>query len=482
MQKINFANMLSTRFWICILFLFQGNYLFCQYFELPDTSDYLPYFYEGANEYNLMIASYRGYVGEIEKLVARGADVNAETVQGATPLIFSVAGNKAEAVRKLLEYNPDIDKFTTGDETPLLIAVKNGNLTIAEILIRGGANIDLSNRKGVSALHLASIDGDFEMTDLLCYYGADVNLKSNDGTTPLMASIWAGYHDVADLLIYNGANLEARDRNGFTPFLIAAQNGDTMMINRLFREGVDLYETNNYKSNALTIAIESNHAEAVKLLLKLGDKWVSSESGGMNPHTIAASSGRKDILLLLEEKNIPGKTGFRIDEISFYPSIKFNSRDSYAGFNIMFREPVLKAGFKIGFDFKPVYSRVLFKADETHFYQYYDRSSIIYLGLFKDATLAESIHGIKISASAALNAGYSFGPFFRGTNLGIVKTIKLMPSVGFSFQKKRYTAGFDFEYMKTPFYGISPLWFRAGIGYNYYISTKRSPGKTIKWN
>jgi len=479
--------MLSTRKFVFYLFLILSLVLsespiFCQRFIIIDTTDYLPYYYDGAPENNLMVAASRGYVEQIEKLIARGTDVNAETAEGATPLVFAVVNNQAESVKKLLEYDPEIDKLTAADETPLIISVKNRNPEIAEILIRGGADLNLPNSKGAAPVHFAALNGDLEMTDLLVYYGADINLKTVDGTSPLMASILAGYQDVSDYLIRNGANLEARDRNGFTPLLIAAQNGDTLLINLLLKQGVDLYEKNYFNYNALDIAIESNHRPAVEMLLEKGDKWTSSEKGGLNPYTIASSFGRKDIITLLEQKNIPGRIGFRIDEISVSPNVKLNNHDFYSGGVIMFREPVMKAGLKTGFDFKPAYSRVLVKTGENLYYQYYDKSSLIYAGLFKDFTLKETFSGTIISASAAFSAGFSFGPRFRGTRVPAEEKIRIIPSAGLKVQKRHFTVKADLEYMKTQFYGISPLWFRAGFAYNYFISKVRSPGKTIKWN
>jgi len=479
--------MLSTRilihyFFLILFLVLSENTNYCQHYVIIDTTDYLPYYYDGALDNNLMVAASLGYEGQIDKLIARGADINAETPEGATPLIFAVANNRSGSVQKLLAYDPVIDKLTASDETPLIISVKNGNLEIAEILIRGGADIDMPNSKGVAPIHFAAVKGDIEMTDLLIYYGADINLKSADGTSPLMASVWAGFHDVSDLFIRNGANLEARDRNGFTPLLIAAQNGDTMMINLLLKNGVDIYERNNFNYNALNIAIEANHKTAVELLLEHGDKWTSSDKNGMNPYTIAASYGRKEIISLLEQKNIPGRIGFRINEISVFPSVKLNNRDIYTGCAIMFREPLMKAGLFTGFDFKPAYSRVLVKAGENLFYQYYDKNSVIYAGLFKDFTLRESFSGPIIYASIAFSGGFSFGPEFRGTNIPSKEKLRLMPSAGLKLQIKHFSAAIDLEYMKTQFYGISPLWFRAGFAYNYFISKVRSPRKTIRWN
>jgi ankyrin repeat protein len=454
---------------------------FCQQTVIIDTTDYLPYYYDGALDNNLMVAASRGYDQQIEKLISKGADINAETQDGATPLIFAVVNNQDETVRKLLGYDPDVNKITAADETPLLISVKNNNPVIAELLIRAGADIDMSDSRGASPIHYAAVNGYLQLVDLLIYYGADCNKKTVDGTSPLMASIWAGYPDVSDLLIQNGANLEARDKDGFTPLLIAAQNGDTLIMDILIKQGVDLYEKTVYNTNALTIAIESNHREAFEYLLRKGDKWTSDDKGGINPYKTASSFGRKDMIRYLESKDIQGRMGFHIDEISVTPSIIFNKRDFYTGAIIMFREPVLRSGLMTGFDFKPVFTRVLVKAAENTYYQYYDRSSIIYGGIFKDLTINESRTGIVFSGTTSLSAGYSFGPEYRGTNIPAPGKVRIMPSAGLKLQYKHFSAIFSLSYMKTQFNGISPLWIRFGTSYNYFLSRIRSPRKTIKW-
>src|SRR5665648_399439 len=71
-----------------------------------DTSDYIPSFYAGALDYNLMIAASKGYASEIELLIGKGADINAKTQEGATPIIFAVTNNMFTAVQALLYYKP----------------------------------------------------------------------------------------------------------------------------------------------------------------------------------------------------------------------------------------------------------------------------------------------------------------------------------------------------------------------------------------
>lgn len=478
--------MFSTRIFFCVLLILissclPGGRISCQEISPTDTIDYLNPVYEGALDNNLMVAASNGLVSEIERLISKGADVNAESYQGATPLIFAVASNQLTAVTKLLEYAPDVNKMTENFETPLIISVKNRNAEIAEALIRGGADINMADKFGAAPLHYAALNGSFILADLLVYYDADCNKKANDGTTPLMAAIWSGYADITDLLFQSGANLEARDNSGFTPLLIASQLGDTLIMNLLLKEGVNIYEKNNFNYNALALAIESNQIAAVELLLKKGDKWTSPEYEGVNPYSVAYALGRKQIIEILEKNKIEGRTGFKIDQIATSVSLKFNNRDYYTGMSVSFKEPMLNGGFIAGMDLKPAYTRVLVKEENNVFYQFFDRSSVVFGGIFKDFTISEYLSDRKLMASACLSAGYSFGAKFRGTNRTPEEKIRIMPSAGLRFHMKHLMLKADLEFMNTGFYRAGPLWIRVSAAYNYYLSRTRSPGKTIRW-
>ena len=67
-----------------------------------DTIEYIPAWYYGALDYNLMIAASKGLTTEIDRLIELGANINSYTDEGATPLIFAVDNNQLEAVKKLL--------------------------------------------------------------------------------------------------------------------------------------------------------------------------------------------------------------------------------------------------------------------------------------------------------------------------------------------------------------------------------------------
>jgi ankyrin repeat protein len=447
-----------------------------------DTSDYFPYIYEEALNYNLMIAASKGYSTEIIRLIGKGADVNAETDEGATPLILAVSNNRILSVITLLAYKPQLNNETKNHETPLLIAVKSGYFEVSEMLIREGADMDKPDWNGATPIHHASLNGNLKTVDMLIYYGASLDVKSEEGTTPLLAAIWAGNTDVADLLIQNGADLEASDNDGFTPFLLSSYYGDTLLMNILYKKGANIYATNNAKHNALTLTILTGNTYASEFLLKIGKNWAAPGNDALNPYTVAAKYHRREMITMLKSNNVPGQLKYEIDQFALTASTRFFIHDIYTGLSLSFKEPYLNGGFIIGCDMKLWYTRVLMKESENLYYQYMDKGALAYAGIFKDFPLTDRTNRRNYSLSTSLLAGYSFGNKLKGTLIAADNKFKVIPAVSIKMTKLKLSYSLGLEYVKTDFYHNGPVWIRFGISYNYFFDNVRTIIKPIKWD
>ena len=446
-----------------------------------DTTEYIPASYRGAIDYNLMIAASKGYTYEINRLIMKGADMFAETEQGVTALIFAISNNQTKVAKMLIEYGTDVNKQTLQYETPLLIAVKNQNSELVEALVRADADINATDRFDATPLHYASVYGYFEIADMLLYYDASIDNKTLEGSTPLLASIWAGHIDLADLLIQKGANLEARDKEGFTPFLMAALNGDTLIMDLLFKKGADIYATNLLDNNALALTIIADRSEATKYLLKIGDKWAAQGSHALSPYTVASKYRRKDILRILQDNKVPGNVKYEIDQIDIMTSGRFSVHDIFTGASLAFKEPYLNGGIILGCDVKLWYTRVLLKQTEHIFYQYMNKGSVVYTGLFKDFALTDYAFKGNIELSTSLSAGYSFGNELKGTLNVPRNKFRIIPAISIKWEKKDFALSLGADYMKSDFYHVGPIWVRLGASYNIYFDNVRIKAKTLKW-
>lgn len=448
-----------------------------------DTSEYIPIFFtRSALDYNLMIAASRGYQTEIERLISKGADVNAETIEGATPLIFAVSNNRLPAVKSLLANNAILDKTTRSYETPLLIAIKNRYFDVAEVLIRAGADVNFRDKHGATPIHYASLNGDPDFVDLLMYYNASKDIKSTEGTTPLLAAIWAGNTDVADLLIQNGANLEEKDNDGFTPFLLASFYGDTLLMDILYKKGADIYAINNINNhNALSLTILTGQSIAADFLFKIGNKWANPGTNAVNLYSVVSKYRRTEMIKILKKNNIPGQLKYEIDQVDISVSSRFFTNDLFTGLSLSFKEPYLNAGFIVGCDIKLWYTKILIKNSENLFYQYMDKGSVAYAGVFKDFALTDYLDKFNYSFSTSLLAGYSFGNRLKGTLIATENQLRVIPAISFKMTKTNLSLNLGMEYLKTEFYHNGPVWLRLGVSYNYFFDNVRTRIKPIKW-
>lgn len=446
--------------------------------EEIDTSDYVPSFYSGALEYNLLTAASKGYTTEIVRLVEKGADINVETVEGVTPLILAVVNEKTDAVRTLLSGKPELDKMTLRSETALMIAVKNQNFEITEMLIRAGADLNLTDNHRATPLHFASLYGYFDIVDLLLYYNASIDDKTEEGSTPLLVSVRVGYPEIADLLVQNGANMELSDKEGFTPFLMAAYYGDTIMLDMLYKNGADIQAINKKKLDALNLAISGNHIDAARYILRIGNRKTPSQA--INPYTVASKYRRKEIIEILKGYNVPGQARVGIDQAAISVSSRFGGNDYFTGLRLSLKDPYLNAGVIAGCDVKLWYTRVFLQKADL-FYQYLDKGSVAYAGLIKDFELTNYPEKINYSLSTSLLAGYVFGNKLKGTGIPSGEKFIIVPSVSLNITQMNYSVYAGLEYQKTEFYKNGPVWIRAGLTYNFFFDNVRIKVKPLKW-
>lgn len=92
----------------------------------------------------LMAAAAEGQVAAMDLLLSKGADVNAKTevefLRGYTALIAAVMGGRTEAAKMLIAKGADINPKFLGRWSPLVIASSEGQTEIAELLLKKGAD------------------------------------------------------------------------------------------------------------------------------------------------------------------------------------------------------------------------------------------------------------------------------------------------------------------------------------------------------
>ncbi|HEY7376441.1 MAG TPA: ankyrin repeat domain-containing protein [Polyangia bacterium] len=186
-------------------------------------------------------ASGWGSTKIVELLLARGANVNGANEHATTPLhvaayredpaVAAVLVHKGAAVsaRNELGFTPlhkAMERLALAPATRAAPADEVAKVSsLVELLLASGAQIDAQTASGAMPIHLAALSGQKSLVQVLLDKGAAVDARSTEGMTPLYQAARKDAAEVAQLLIARGADVNARTRSGFTPLTMAAEQG-----------------------------------------------------------------------------------------------------------------------------------------------------------------------------------------------------------------------------------------------------------------
>ena len=159
----------------------------------------------------LMIAAKRGHLNALTLLIKHGAhDVDLQDSDGYTALHYAVYSSdiSCEILSCLIGIGADVNARTNNGVTPLMIAAEEGHINGVTSLVKCGANVDLQDKYGNTALHYAaglSVDERFsddlpEIVETLLNLGAS-HMCNHQGLKPLHQASISGNIAVVEYLI-----------------------------------------------------------------------------------------------------------------------------------------------------------------------------------------------------------------------------------------------------------------------------------------
>jgi ankyrin repeat protein len=196
----------------------------------------------------------------VKKLIDAGADLNLQTEEGETALIFASCFSNTQStentVKLLIDGGAELNLQKENGESALILASYLSNTTSTEntvkMLIDAGADLNKQTKNGDTALTIASCFTNRSSSEntvkMLIDAGADLNLRTNEGETALiLASCFSNTtstENTVKMLIDAGADLNLQANSGDTALIFACGNIDTTStgntVKMLVEAGADL--------------------------------------------------------------------------------------------------------------------------------------------------------------------------------------------------------------------------------------------------
>ena len=215
-------------------------------------------------------AAYKGSPRALQLIVSeQGVNLNEPDVQGSTPLVNTIEGNRSLNMSVLLEAGADPNRGGGGAKIfPVIEATKKGRDGMLAILFEYGTNPNVSDSEGYAALHYAAqLDNDI----------------------------------IARMLIRHGAELDIRGANMDTPLIYAMQKGSNNVAKTLIDAGADIHATDNLGMNATVYAIKTNNYEIFNYIMEKHPELKSAKGEWDDLVSMVNAGGNRHLISLLRD-------------------------------------------------------------------------------------------------------------------------------------------------------------------------------------
>jgi ankyrin repeat protein len=134
-----------------------------------------------------------------------GMDVN--HTNGLPLITASLQDKNSAIIELLLNHKANINVESPDSHTPLIYSCIGGFMDNVNILLEYGSDINLSNNEGITPLMFASINGRKEVVTLLLENEASINIEDSYGKTALWYAIEKNEYHITEILLKNGAKI-----------------------------------------------------------------------------------------------------------------------------------------------------------------------------------------------------------------------------------------------------------------------------------
>ena len=211
------------------------------------------------------------YIHHSENLMNVGANINAQSKFGKTPLMVAVFVRHFALVEEFIKRGANIELEDSDGNTVLLAMINMGNDTtdkpkLFQILLQAGANPNHQNKEGGTALHLSVIGHSFEILELLTKQNVDPSIRNQKGVTALGQAIINENWRATKILLTIEKNINGLDKYGSTMLHSAILNEKFELIKLLLEAGADPQTKDQWGKSAIEFAERQNNPKVLGLL------------------------------------------------------------------------------------------------------------------------------------------------------------------------------------------------------------------------
>jgi ankyrin repeat protein len=179
---------------------------------------------------DLVEAAGAGDVATVRRLLAAGADVDAQDAGGRTAVTAAALGEHLEVARLLIAAGADVDAQDMERNNALLACGQTGNLPMLRAVLAAGPDLRRTNRYGGTALLPAAERGHVGVVRELMPTGIAIDHVNRLGWTALLEAVILGdggppHRQIVRMLLDAGADVNVADREGVTPLEHARRRG-----------------------------------------------------------------------------------------------------------------------------------------------------------------------------------------------------------------------------------------------------------------
>ncbi len=146
-------------------------------------------------------AALDGNSGDIDRILAAGANADSADANGRTPLMYAAFNGYMGIMEKLIMHGAFVNRCDSFGRTALMYASSGPFPEAVRLLLKNQADPNIADKEEhFTALMYAASEGQAEVVRILLTFNADPSMKDIDGDNALTFARNNGHATVADLL------------------------------------------------------------------------------------------------------------------------------------------------------------------------------------------------------------------------------------------------------------------------------------------